>query len=167
VILRKRKLYWLTNDTINVSFYLNTKNSLIAKDRDIMKLITRDTDYSIRALIYIARNKDRIVSITELVKELDTPRPFLRKILQLLSARGVLKSYKGKNGGFALAKKPEKIYLLDLMEIFQGKFKLSECLFKKKICPNQINCELKSKLDSLGELVENKIKEITLASLSV
>ena len=132
-----------------------------------MKLITRDTDYSVRALIYIARNKDRIVSITELVKELDTPRPFLRKILQLLSTGGVLKSYKGKNGGFELDIKPEKIRLLDLMEIFQGKFELSQCLFKKKICPNQINCELKSKLDSLGELVENKIKEITLASLSV
>jgi len=130
-----------------------------------MKLITRDTDYSIRALIYIARNKDRIISITELVKELDTPRPFLRKILQLLGASGILKSYKGKNGGFELARKPEKICLLDLMEIFQGKFKISECLFKKKICPNQISCELKSKLDSLEELVENKIKEITLASL--
>jgi len=130
-----------------------------------MKLITRDTDYSIRALIYIARNKDRTVSITELVKELDIPRPFLRKILQLLGAVGILKSYKGKNGGFELARKPEKICLSDLMEIFQGKFKISECLFKKKICPNQISCELKSKLDSLEELVENKIKEITLASL--
>ncbi|MCL4418146.1 MAG: Rrf2 family transcriptional regulator [Actinobacteria bacterium] len=132
-----------------------------------MKLITRDTDYSIRALVYIGRKKDRIISITELVKEFGAPRPFLRKILQSLSAKGVLKSYKGKNGGFELAKSPEKIYILDLMEIFQGKFKLTECLFKKKICPNQINCELKSKLDSLEELVENKIKEITLASLLV
>ena len=130
-----------------------------------MKLITRDTDYSIRALIHIARNKDRIISITELVRELGTPRPFLRKILQSLSTSGVLKSYKGKSGGFELVRKPEKIYILDLMEIFQGKFKLTECLFKKKICPNQISCELKSKLDSLEELVENKIKEITLASL--
>ncbi|MCL5072574.1 MAG: Rrf2 family transcriptional regulator [Actinobacteria bacterium] len=132
-----------------------------------MKLITRDTDYSIRALIYIARNKDRIISITELVKEFGAPRPFLRKILQSLSGSGVLKSYKGKNGGFELARKPEKIYILDLMEIFQGKFKLTECLFKKKICPNQISCELKSKLNSLEALVENKIKEITLASLLV
>ncbi|MGZ5491352.1 MAG: RrF2 family transcriptional regulator [Nitrososphaeraceae archaeon] len=130
-----------------------------------MKLITRDTDYSIRALIYIARNNSRIVSITELVKELDIPNPFLRKILQLLSTSGVLKSYKGKNGGFELAIKPEKIRLLDLMEIFQGKFKLSECLFKKKICPNQISCKLREQLDSLEELVENKVKEITLASL--
>ena len=155
----------LTNDTINVSFQLNVKNSLAVTGWDIMKLITRDTDYSIRALVYIASNKDRIISITELVKELDTPRPFLRKILQSLSASGVLKSYKGKNGGFELARTPGKIRLLDLMEIFQGKFVLSECLFKKNICPNQISCKLRAQLDSLEELVENKIKEITLASL--
>ena len=155
----------LTCDTINVSLYLNIKNSLAAKGWDIMKLITRDTDYSIRALIYIACDKDRIISITELVKELDIPRPFLRKLLQSLSASGVLKSYKGKNGGFELARAPGKIRLLDLMEIFQGKFVLSECLFKKKICPNQISCKLKAQLDSLEEMVENKIKEITLASL--
>ena len=130
-----------------------------------MKLITRDTDYSIRALTYIARNKDRIVSITELVKELDIPRPFLRKILQLLSTSGVLISYKGKNGGFELVIKPENLRLLDLIEIFQGKFVLNECLFKKKICPDQVSCKLRAQLDSLEELVENKIKEITLASL--
>lgn len=130
-----------------------------------MKLITRDTDYSIRALIYIVSNRDRVVSITELVRELDTPRPFLRKILQLLSTGGVLKSYKGKNGGFELARTPEKIRLLDLMEIFQGKFKLSECLFKKELCPNQISCKLRVQLDSIEKLVENKIQEITLASL--
>ena len=155
----------MTYDTNNVSLFLNIKYSLAARGSDIMKLITRDTDYSIRALVYIARNKDRIISITELVKELGTPRPFLRKILQLLSTNGVLKSYKGKNGGFELAQKPEELCLLDLMEIFQGKFKLSECLFKKKICPNQISCKLKAQLDSLEELVENKVKEITLASL--
>ena len=51
------------------------------------------------------------------------------------------------------------------MEIFQGKFILSECLFKKELCPNQISCKLKAQLDSLEKLVENKIKEITLESL--
>ena len=162
---RIRTFNRLTCDTINVSLYLNIKNSLAAKGSDIMKLITRDTDYSIRALIYIASDKDRIISITELVKELDIPRPFLRKILQVLSISEVLKSYKGKNGGFELARTPGKIRLLDLMEIFQGKFVLSECLFKKNICPNQISCKLRAQLDSLEELVENKVKEITLASL--
>jgi Rrf2 family protein len=130
-----------------------------------MKLITRDTDYSVKALIYIARNNGRVVDITELVREMDAPRPFLRKILQSLTAGGILKSHKGKNGGFELARKPENIFLIDIMEIFQGKFKLSECLFKKDICPNINNCTLKSKIDVLEAMVEDNLKEATLASL--
>jgi Rrf2 family protein len=130
-----------------------------------MKLITRDTDYSVKALIYIARNSDRIVSITELVNELDTPRPFLRKILQSLSSGGILKSHKGKNGGFELAKKPENISLIDIIEIFQGKFKLSECIFKKDLCPNINNCVLKSRIDSMEIMIENSLKDTTLSSL--
>jgi Rrf2 family protein len=130
-----------------------------------MKLITRDTDYSIKALAYIAKNSGRPITITELVKELDSPKPFMRKILQMLSAGGILSSRKGKNGGFELAKNTGDILLTDIMEIFQGKFKLSECLFKKDICPNLANCILKSKIEDIEANVEKSLKDITLYSL--
>ncbi len=130
-----------------------------------MKLITRDTDYAIRALNYIVCNEGRTVSITELVRELQTPKPFLRKILQLLSINGILKSFKGKNGGFELARSPEDIFVLDLMQIFQGQFKISECMFKKNSCPNQEYCLLKTEIDSIEKMVLEKISVITLRSL--
>jgi len=130
-----------------------------------MKLITRDTDYAIRALNYIVCNKGKIISITELVRELETPKPFLRKILQILSINGILKSYKGKNGGFVLAREPDSIFLLDLMQIFQGQFKISECIFKKNECPNQQYCLLKTEIDSIEKMVLEKISAITLKSL--
>ena len=130
-----------------------------------MKLITRDTDYAIRALNYIVCNEGRVVSITELVRELETPKPFLRKILQLLGINGILKSYKGKNGGFVLAREPDKIFLVELMQIFQGPFRISECTFKKKSCPNQLDCILKIEIDSIEKMVLEKISAITLKSL--
>lgn len=130
-----------------------------------MKLITRDTDYAIRALNYIVCNGGRTISITELVRELATPKPFLRKILQLLSINGVLHSYKGKNGGFMLAREPENIFLLDLMQIFQGQFKISECIFKKNTCPNQQYCLLKTEIDSIEKMVLERVRSITLKSL--
>ncbi len=130
-----------------------------------MKLITRDTDYAIRALNYIVCNEGRTVSITEMVRELKTPKPFLRKILQLLGINGILKSYKGKNGGFMLAREPDKIFLLDLMKIFQGQFKISECIFKKDTCPNQQYCLLRTELESIEKMVLEKISAITLKSL--
>jgi len=130
-----------------------------------MKLITRDTDYAIRALCYIAKRKKKVVSVKELVKRLGIPRPFLRKILQRLNRKSLLKSYKGKGGGFKLSRTPGEILVIDLIRIFQGPIKLSEHIFKKSTCPHIKTCILKKKLDDIEKDVIYKLKLITIASL--
>lgn len=131
-----------------------------------MKLITRDTDYALSAICFIAKRKGAIVSVSELVKELKMPRPFLRKLLQALNKKGILKSYRGQRGGFTLARSTQKIYLVDLIEIFQGPFKLNECFFKKIRCPNTKTCALKRKIEIIENYVVSELKSITIASLS-
>jgi len=130
-----------------------------------MKLITRNTDYAIRALCYIAKRDKKIISVSDLVKDLKIPRPFLRKILQVLNRKRFLRSYKGREGGFKLAVKPDKIFLIDLIEIFQGEFRLNECIFKKKICPNVKICKLKKKIDKMQNYVINEFTKITLKEI--
>ena len=130
-----------------------------------MKLITRDTDYALRAVCFIAKCKKKIISVSELVKELKIPRPFLRKILQVLNKKGILKSHKGQGGGFQLNLKASKIFLVDLIEIFQGPLRLNECLFKKLECPNINTCTLRNKLDRIENQVIRELKSITVASL--
>lgn len=130
-----------------------------------MKLITRDTDYAVRALCCIAKDVDKVVSATDLVKCLKIPRPFLRKILQILNNEGILISAKGKGGGFALAKIPERIFLIDLIKIFHGDFRLNECFFKKRVCPNIKACPLKKEIDLMQKYVVNRLSCITIASL--
>ncbi|MEE9316204.1 MAG: Rrf2 family transcriptional regulator [bacterium] len=130
-----------------------------------MKLITRDTDYAIRALCFIAKSEKEIVPVSELNRNLRIPGPFLRKILQILNKKRLLRSYKGKGGGFMLALAPNKIFLADLIEIFQGSLKLNECIFKKRICPDRKTCKLKKKIDNIQKQVVSELKDITLASL--
>ena len=130
-----------------------------------MKLITRNTDYAVRALCCIAEQKQEVISADQLVKSLKMPRPFLRKILQILNKEGLLGSYKGKGGGFALALPPGKISLLDVMEIFQGPIRLNECKFKKSDCPYTSNCLLKKEIDGIEKEVMVKLKAITIASI--
>ena len=132
-----------------------------------MKLITRNTDYAVRALCCIAEQKQEVISADHLVKSLEMPRPFLRKILQILNKEGLLNSSKGKGGGFALAVSPEKITLTDVMKIFQGPLKLNECTFKKKVCPNVKDCLLKKKIDEIEKEVILRLKAITLESLLI
>lgn len=130
-----------------------------------MKLITRDTDYAIRALCCIAGSKKKGASVSELVKELNIPRPFLRKILQILTKTGLLESRKGKGGGFVLAADVKDINVFNLIEIFQGPFQLSEHIFKGKECPLIKRCVLKGKLDRIEKDVISSLKRMTVASL--
>lgn len=132
-----------------------------------MKLITRDTDYAVRALCYSALCADRNkkISAGEIVRELKIPRPFLRKILQQLNKKGILRSYKGKGGGFELALPPEKLYLTELIKIFQGPLKLNECFFKNKVCPDISTCCLSEKIGEIENYVIKELKGITIALL--
>lgn len=131
-----------------------------------MKLITRDTDYALRALSFIAKKKRNIITARELVKKLHIPRPFLRKILQSLNKERILKSHRGSGGGFLLAKPTNKIFLLKLMEIFQGPFSLNECFLKKVSCPDRKSCVLRKKIRGIEKHVIRELKSITIAALT-
>lgn len=130
-----------------------------------MKLITRDTDYAIRALCYIAKKNKEIVTSGELVSELNIPRPFLRKLLQILNKNKVLISYKGKGGGFILNKPADRIFVIDLITIFQGALSLNECFFRKELCSRRNSCTLRKKIRVIEKNMLSEIKNITLASL--
>ena len=130
-----------------------------------MKLLTRNTDYAVRAICCMASKPGKIFTVTELTKGLKIPRPFLRKILQLLNKEGVVKSFKGSGGGFALAMKPSKIFLSDLMEAFQGPLKINECKFNKKICPDIGRCPLRRKINMIEDHVVSELRSVTIGLL--
>jgi Rrf2 family protein len=130
-----------------------------------MKLITRNTDYAMRALCYIAKRPGGFASASEMGKELKIPGPFLRKILQILSGEGLLESTKGQGGGFSLSLPAEKILLTDLIRIFQNTIRLNECIFKKRLCPNRGICAMKREIDQIEGDVLKRLRKISIASL--
>ncbi|MFH1996984.1 MAG: Rrf2 family transcriptional regulator [Candidatus Omnitrophota bacterium] len=130
-----------------------------------MKLITRDTDYAVRALCFIAQKKNTVVSAKELIERLNVPRSFIRKILQKLNKVGLLKSRKGLGGGFALAVRSKELTLCSLVEAMQGPVRLSEHTFRGKCCPEIKLCKLKSRLDAIEKKVAAELRTITIDSL--
>jgi len=148
---------------------LKTKGGLLEgrplNNKEKMKLITRDTDYALRAVCFIAKQSNKIVPVSKMIKELKMPGPFLRKILQVLNRKGILKSYKGQGGGFSLGVSPGGIYLVKLAEIFQGPLKLNDCIFRSKACPSVKVCALSTKLKKIERMVKRELSLITIASL--
>lgn len=121
-----------------------------------MEIIKRNTDYAFRALVFLASNPGAVVSASEIAAKGDVPFNFLQKILQKLVSKGLVKSHRGVQGGFSLAKDPSQVTLLEVIEAIQGKLAVNRCFFGKDSCPRAHKCRLKSRwLD-----IENKIIDV-------
>jgi Rrf2 family protein len=127
-----------------------------------MRLITKQTDYAIRILAAMVREKEDLFTTSGLAKRLKISQPFVRAILQKLNKEKVVVSSKGKGGGFKSALPPEKISIVSLIEIFQGPIKLDNCLVRSDVCPDIKTCSLKKKLKEIGSYINDEFKTLTL-----
>ena len=98
-------------------------------------LIKSDTDYAMRMLVSLAlREGNSPVTAADLTEGQNIPVDFAYKILQKLRRANIIKSFKGVNGGFSLAKKPCDISLLDVVDAVQGRILLRHCLIDDDNC---------------------------------
>lgn len=131
-----------------------------------MTLLRKDVDYAIRALIYLAlRGRSDYVSATALARELGLPASFLRRICSTLIKADMLETREGIAGGVRLLGKPDTINILKLIELFHGKPELSECTFRKKLCPNRKTCVLRRRLLRIEQTVVDEFKAVTIQML--
>jgi Rrf2 family cysteine metabolism transcriptional repressor len=86
-----------------------------------MKLSVK-VDYACRVLAQLARQhgSDELAHIEELARLEAVPANYLVQILSELRNGGLITSRRGKQGGYALARDPEKITLLDIVEVIEG-----------------------------------------------
>ena len=129
-----------------------------------MSLINRNTDYAVRALVHLAREKDGVVAVSQLARAEKIPQPFLRRIMQVLCQNGLVVSYQGKAGGFSLKKKPAEISLGEVARVFQGEVEISRCLFRKAVCHNHQNCFLRKRLKKIEKIVVSELERTNIAS---
>lgn len=131
-----------------------------------MKLLTKQTDYAVRALGYLAGRRGIWVPSGEIARAERIPDAFLRRIMRVLIKEGIVAAREGKRGGVTLASAPSSVRLTRLIELFQGPVTFSECVVQKKLCPNRATCALrKILLRAEGRLVDD-IKNTRLSDLA-
>jgi Rrf2 family protein len=130
-----------------------------------MKLINRDADYAIKALVEIAGRGGRVAPVAGMTGPLGLPRPYLRKIMQILARGGIVVSTRGKGGGFVLARPAAAIRLAEVIRVFQGPVRIHDCLFKARLCPDVRTCPLRKTLDRLESKLVAGLEAVTVADL--
>lgn len=105
-------------------------------------MISKSLDYAIRSMVFIAAHSERqYFGVREIAESIQVSRSYLSKILQTLVRAGYLESVTGPGGGFALARPPEDISLLELMEVVDGHTRIREkCIMGQAECSDDNPC---------------------------
>ncbi|WP_178985860.1 RrF2 family transcriptional regulator [Winogradskyella helgolandensis] len=92
-------------------------------------MLSKKTKYGIKALVYLAREKDRVpVQISTISKSENISQKFLESILLTLRKNGLLGSKKGKGGGYYLLKDPKEIQMTTVMRLLEGPIAMVPCV---------------------------------------
>jgi Rrf2 family protein len=132
-------------------------------------MLSNTSKYAIRAAIYLALNaeKESRIGIKKISRELNIPSPFLAKILQVLAKHKLFSSTKGPNGGFGLAKDPNKISLFEIVTIIDGHDIFDKCLISLRTC-NEENtpCPVHKNYEQIRVEIKKLFKEQTIGELA-
>jgi Rrf2 family cysteine metabolism transcriptional repressor len=132
-----------------------------------MKLSTR-SEYSILALIYLARNKDQgYVKLKDICKSYRISKKYLELLLSVLKQNKYLKAKRGAGGGYMLAKPADKITLAEIIRLMDGALAATESVSKYFYSETpllQESCVIKI-FKEIRDLISNKLEGIYLSDL--
>jgi len=121
------------------------------------------SQYGLRAMVYLAKNKNKICPLKEISNKEGISFDYLEKIISKLEKFGLAKAKKGVQGGYFLAKNPSKIKIGEIIESLEGKSNLVKCL--QYFCPRSKKCSAKIFWQKLNKAINSALNSVTLADL--
>jgi Rrf2 family protein len=135
-------------------------------------MLTMKTKYALRALSVLANAEPGSpVLIGDISEQEGIPLKFLQLILRELRQHGLLRSRKGRGGGYALAKPAAEITIAGLLRIVDGPIAPVPCLSKTQYarcdgCKSEESCGIRLMLMSVHEGTVRMYERMTLADLA-
>jgi Rrf2 family protein len=128
-------------------------------------LITRETDYAVRCVLYLAQKTKQRTIVDEIAKCMHIPKHYLAKILQRLVREGIVESVRGIKGGYRLLKPPKEISLMDIMRTIQGAVPVNVCALDKRRCQMSSTCSVHPVWVEIRKDIETRLKRETIDKL--
>jgi Rrf2 family nitric oxide-sensitive transcriptional repressor len=137
--------------------------------------LTRYSDYSLRVLIYLALDPERLVTIEEIAQSYGISKAHLMKVVHQLGLNGYVETVRGRGGGLRLGRRPEEITVGEVVRSTEENMALVECFDPESSrCAIEPACGLRSLLHealdaflavldrhTLGDLVARRRKPLT------
>lgn len=129
--------------------------------------LTLFSDYSLRALLYLAAHRERLIPISQISAAYGISQNHLVKVVQRLIEQGLVHSVRGRSGGLRLAREPSDINVAEVVRATEPHSNLVECFdARSNTCPIDGACGLKRALARAQEAFFAELERYTLADFT-
>jgi len=131
-------------------------------------MLSKGTEYAIRALVYIQLKKweQKRPGVGEIAREIEAPEAYSGKILQTLTKHKLLNSMKGRGGGFFFSDNQSDLSLYDVIFVMEGDSSFRNCGFGLKDCNDDNPCPLHNQYITVRDRFYDIVQKETIHSLA-
>lgn len=128
-------------------------------------MLSNACKYAIRSVLYLALQSDENnkIGVKKIAEELETPQPFLAKLLQQLNKGNLVSSTKGPNGGFYLSTKDKERAVWDIVKNMDGTSKFEECFLGLSTCSDENPCPVHFIVSPFKEKLMENFRDKTIS----
>jgi len=130
--------------------------------------LTTKSEYSILALIYIARNEhEGFIKIDEICDYYSISKEYLENLITILKQSGYVKAKRGVNGGYKLAKSPTEISIAEVVRLMDGALAAVESVSKYFYSSTPLEAEIKviNVFRNIRDYISEKLEKVKIADL--
>ncbi|MHB9111924.1 MAG: RrF2 family transcriptional regulator [Thermoleophilia bacterium] len=129
--------------------------------------LTRQADYAIRALLHLsAAEPGNVVQTREIASSEGIPEKYLPTIMRTLARAGLVRTLRGNQGGVMLARGPEDINLLEVIEAIEEPIMLNRCLREEGECDRESFCPVHPVWDRIQQTLIDRLESTSFADLA-
>ena len=130
-----------------------------------MRLSTRGR-YGTRLMVDLAQHyADGPIPLAAIAKRQDLSAKYLEQLIILLKGAGLIRSVRGRRGGYMLARKPEEISVGEIVETLEGKLSVVDCVLEPELCYRAIECPTRDIWVGMTEMIKKQLFSLSLGNI--
>jgi Rrf2 family protein len=130
-----------------------------------MRLSTRGR-YGTRLMVDLAQHyANGPVPLAEIAKRQDLSAKYLEQLIILLKGAGLIRSVRGRRGGYMLARKPEEISVGEIVETLEGRLSVVDCVLEPDLCYRAIECPSRDIWVGMTEMIKKQLFSLSLGNI--
>lgn len=130
-------------------------------------IMSRSSQYGLELIIHLAnQNPNKFIPLNEVAEKKGLSFYFLSKVTQSLVKNGILKSYRGPNGGVSLAVPSNELSLFDIVASIDGDRLFKKCILRVNRCNADNPCPLHPIWTNVSDKIKDVFENTTLDQIT-